>query len=212
CKTKIGKGAATMEGSHKTHGAALGATEIAATRTALHWPFAPFEMPEGIQKAWAKVGKQGAKTRKSWEARLLNHAQRDDFTRAMAGVLPSGAFEALDAKLKELVSSQPALATRQSSGEALETVFNAIPELIGGSADLTGSNNTFVKNTQILDAPDYAGRYVNWGVREHGMASAMNGMALHGGVIPYAGTFMVFSDYSRPAIRLAALMDVRVVH
>ncbi|MEG2731378.1 transketolase family protein, partial [Brevundimonas sp.] len=212
CKTKIGKGAATMEGSHKTHGAALGATEIAATRQALHWSFDPFDLPEGIQKAWAKVGKQGAKTRKSWEARLLNHAQRDDFTRAMAGDLPTGAFEALDAKLKELVSSQPALATRQSSGEALETVFNAIPELIGGSADLTGSNNTFVKNTQIMDAPTYHGRYVNYGIREFGMAAAMNGMALHGGVIPYGGTFMVFSDYSRPAIRLAALMGTRVVH
>ena len=212
CKTKIGKGAATMEGSHKTHGAALGATEIAATRQALHWPFAPFELPEGIQKAWAKVGKQGAKTRKGWEARLLNHAQRDDFTRAMAGDLPTGAFEALEAKLKELVSTQPALATRQSSGEALETVFNAIPELIGGSADLTGSNNTFVKGTPIFDAPSYEGRYVNWGIREFGMAAAMNGMALHGGIIPYGGTFMVFSDYSRNAIRMAALMGIRVIH
>jgi len=166
CKTKIGKGAATMEGSHKTHGAALGATEIAATRQALNWPFAPFELPEGVQKAWAKVGKQGGKTRKAWEGRLLNHAQRDDFARAMAGDLPTGAFEALDAKLKQLVVDKPALATRQSSGEALETVFNAIPEMVGGSADLTGSNNTFVANTQIMDAPTYHGRYVNYGIRE----------------------------------------------
>ena len=212
CKTKIGKGAATMEGSHKTHGAALGAAEIAATRLGLKWTHAPFELPEDIQKAWHKVGKQGGKARKAWEARLLIHEGRDDFTRAMAGDLPTGAFEALEAKIKELVETKPAMATRQSSGEALAAVFNAIPEMIGGSADLTGSNNTYVKNTHILDAPTYEGRYVNWGIREHGMASAMNGMALHGGVIPYAGTFMVFSDYSRPAIRLAALMGVRVVH
>ena len=212
CKTKIGKGAATMEGSHKTHGAALGATEIAATRQALNWPFEPFELPEGIKTAWNKVGKAGAKARKAWEARLLNHDQRDEFTRAMAGDLPNGAFQTLEAKIKELVEAKPAMATRQSSGEALATVFGAIPELVGGSADLTGSNNTFVANTQIMDAPDYAGRYLNYGIREFGMAAAMNGLALHGGVIPYAGTFMAFADYSRPAIRLGALMGTRVVH
>ena len=212
CKTKIGKGAATMEGSHKTHGAALGDMEIAATRQAMGWTAEPFEIPAELDKEWKKVGKQGAKHRKAWEARLLNHEHRDAFTRAMAGDLPNGAFGALEAKIKELVQTKPAMATRQSSGEALATVFDAIPELVGGSADLTGSNNTFVKNTQIMDAPTYHGRYVNWGIREFGMAAAMNGMALHGGVIPYGGTFMVFADYSRPAIRLAALMGTRVVH
>ncbi len=212
CKTKIGKGAATMEGSHKTHGAALGATEIAATRQAMGWTAAPFEIPADLDKEWKKVGKAGAKHRKAWEARLLNHPQRDDFTRAMAGDLPNNAFAALEAKIKELVADKPAMATRQSSGEALATVFDAIPEMVGGSADLTGSNNTFVANTQIFDAPTYQGRYVNYGIREFGMAAAMNGMALHGGVIPYGGTFMVFSDYSRPAIRLAALMGIRVMH
>ena len=212
CKTKIGKGAATMEGSHKTHGAALGAAEIAATRLGLAWDHDPFEMPENVLSAWHKVGRRGAKDRKAWEARLNASKQAADFTRAMKGDLPEGAFARLDAKIAELVETKPAQATRQSSGAALDELFAAIPELVGGSADLTGSNNTFVKDTQILDAPDYAGRYVNWGVREHGMGSAMNGMALHGGVIPYAGTFMVFSDYSRPAIRLAALMGIRVVH
>nr|WP_208380739.1 transketolase [Brevundimonas terrae] len=212
CKTKIGKGAATMEGSHKTHGAALGDMEIAASRQAMGWTAAPFEIPAELDKEWKKVGKAGSKHRKAWEARHLAHAQRDEFTRAMSGDLPNGAFAALDAKLKELVETKPAMATRQSSGEALATVFDAIPELVGGSADLTGSNNTFVKNTQIMDAPTYHGRYVNYGIREFGMAAAMNGMALHGGVIPYGGTFMVFSDYSRPAIRLAALMGTRVVH
>jgi len=212
CKTKIGKGAATMEGSHKTHGAALGAAEIAATRLGLAWDHAPFEMPESILSAWRKVGRKGAKARKAWEARLKDSAQAADFTRAMKGDLPETAFAKLDAKIAELVETKPAQATRQSSGAALDELFAAIPELVGGSADLTGSNNTFVKDTPILDAPTYEGRYINYGIREFGMAAAMNGLALHGGVIPYGGTFMVFSDYSRPAIRLGALMGVRAVH
>jgi transketolase len=212
CKTKIGKGAATMEGSHKTHGAALGAAEIAATRLGLAWDHEPFEMPQTIADAWAKVGRRGAKDRKKWEARLAASPQAADFTRAMKGDLPEGAFDALNAKIAELIETQPAQATRQSSGAALDQVFAAIPELVGGSADLTGSNNTFVKGTPILDAPNYEGRYVNWGIREFGMAAAMNGLALHGGIIPYGGTFMVFSDYSRPAIRLGALMGVRAIH
>ena len=212
CKTKIGKGAATMEGSHKTHGAALGAAEIAATRLGLAWDHDPFEMPEPILSAWRKVGRRGAKDRKAWEARLNQSKQAADFTRAMKGDLPDGAFAKLDAKIAELVETKPAQATRQSSGAALDELFAAIPELVGGSADLTGSNNTFVKDTPILDAPTYEGRYINYGIREFGMAAAMNGLALHGGVIPYGGTFMVFSDYSRPAIRLGALMGVRAVH
>ena len=212
CKTKIGRGAATMEGSHKTHGAALGAAEIAATRLGLSWTHDPFELPETIEAAWRKVGKRGAKDRKKWEARLAAHPQAGDFTRAMAGDLPDGAFDALNTKMAELLETKPAQATRQSSGAALDELFAAIPEMIGGSADLTGSNNTFVKNTPIYDAPTYEGRYINYGIREFGMAAAMNGLALHGGVIPYGGTFMVFSDYSRPAIRLGALMGVRAIH
>ncbi len=212
CKTRIGKGAATMEGSHKTHGAALGAAEIAATRQALGWTHEPFDLPEDIAKAWKAVGRRGAKHRKAWEARLAASSQAADFTRAMKGDLPADAFDKLDAAMAELVTTQPAQATRQSSGAALDQLFGAIPEMIGGSADLTGSNNTFVKDTPIFDAPDYAGRYVNYGIREFGMAAAMNGLALHGGVIPYGGTFMVFSDYSRPAIRLGALMGVRAIH
>jgi transketolase len=212
CKTRIGRGAATLEGSHKTHGAALGAAEVAATRLGLAWTHDPFEIPENIEKAWKKVGKRGAKDRKAWEARLAASSQARDFTRAMAGDLPERAFDGLNAGIAQLIVDKPAQATRQASGAALEAVFGAVPELIGGSADLTGSNNTFVKGTPIFDAPTYEGRYVNWGIREHGMAAAMNGMALHGGVIPYGGTFMVFSDYSRPSIRLAALMGIRVIH
>jgi transketolase len=212
CKTRIGRGAATMEGSHKTHGAALGAAEVAATRLGLAWTHDPFEIPENIEKAWRKVGKRGAKDRKACEARLAASSHARDFTRAMAGDLPERAFDGLNAGIAQLIVDKPAQATRQASGAALEAVFGAVPELIGGSADLTGSNNTFVKGTPIFDAPTYEGRYVNWGIREHGMAAAMNGMALHGGVIPYGGTFMVFSDYSRPSIRLAALMGIRVIH
>ena len=212
CRTKIGRGAATMEGSHKTHGAALGAAEIAATRLGLSWVHAPFELPEAIDKAWRKVGKRGSKDRKAWEARLAASSQAIDFTRAMAGDLPERAFDGLNAGIAQLIVDRPAQATRQASGAALEAVFGAVPEMIGGSADLTGSNNTLVKGTPVFDAPTYEGRYVNWGIREHGMAAAMNGMALHGGIIPYGGTFMVFSDYSRPSIRLAALMGIRVIH
>ena len=212
CKTKIGRGAATMEGSHKTHGAALGDTEIAATRKALDWPHAPFEIPETVMQAWRKVGRRGAEPRQAWEERLEDSEFYDDFVRAMAGGLPDDAFDDLDAAIAKTIESKPAQATRQSSGAALAALFEPIPELIGGSADLTGSNNTLVAGTETFDAPDYAGRYINWGIREHGMAAAMNGMALHGGIIPYGGTFMVFSDYSRPSIRLAALMGIRVIH
>jgi len=208
CKTKIGKGAATMEGHHKTHGAALGATEIAATRDKMGWGAEPFGVPEDVTKAWRSAGRKGAKLRKAWEARLAASPAKADLTRALKGELPADAFARLEAHIAEAVASKPAAATRQHSGSALDALFGSIPEMVGGSADLTGSNNTFVKNTQILDEPDYSGRYVNYGVREFGMAAAMNGMALHGGVIPYGGAFMVFSDYSRPAIRLGALMGV----
>ncbi len=212
CKTKIGKGAATMEGHHKTHGAALGATEIAATRAKMGWSAEAFAIPDEVVKPWRSAGRRGAKDRKGWEKRLAASNHAAEFTRAIKGELPADAFERLDAHIAEAASAKPAAATRQHSGSALDALFPAIPEMVGGSADLTGSNNTFVKNTAIFDTPDYAGRYVNYGVREFGMAAAMNGMALHGGVIPYGGAFMVFSDYSRPAIRLGALMGVRVVH
>jgi transketolase len=212
CRTKIGKGAATLEGHHDTHGKALGKTEIAATRANLGWPHEPFVVPDEALKPWRAAGRKGGKDRKAWEQRLAASPHREVFERAVSGKLPTHAYERLDAWIAEAKQAKPAAATRQHSGSALEKIFSDIPELVGGSADLTGSNNTFVKNTAILDAPDYAGRYVNYGVREHGMAAAMNGMALHGGVIPYGGTFLVFTDYSRPAIRLAALMGIRVIH
>ena len=212
CKTVIGQGAPNKGGTHAVHGAALGKDEIAATRKHLGWDLPPFEIPDDIARAWRKAGKRGGKDRKAWEAKLAASPHKAEFERALSGDLPKGAYELLDAFMAKAAADKPAAATRQHSGAALEQIFGNIPELVGGSADLTGSNNTFVKNTAVFDAPDYAGRYVNYGVREFGMAAAMNGMALHGGVIPYGGTFLVFSDYARPAIRLAALMGIRVIH
>src|SRR6185312_15645117 len=165
-----------------------------------------------ILRPWRAAGRKGAKTRKAWEAQLDASPLAAEFKRAMAGDLPADAFERLDAHIKALIETPVADATRVMSGQALNALVPAIPEMVGGSADLTGSNNTFVKGVGAFDAPDYAGRYVHYGVREFGMAAAMNGMALHGGVIPFSGTFLVFSDYSRPAIRLGALMGIRVVH
>jgi transketolase len=211
CGTRIGKGSPNYEGTHDVHGKALGKDEVAATRENLGWPHEAFVVPDEIYRPWRAAGRRGAKVRKAWESALAGSGQRAEFERAMSGDLPKHAFERLDAFIAEAEVSKPAAATRQHSGAVLQKIFGEIPDLVGGSADLTGSNNTFVKNTAILDAPDYAGRYVNYGVREFGMAAAMNGMALHGGVIPYGGTFLVFSDYARPAIRLAALMGVRTV-
>jgi transketolase len=212
CKTVIGKGSPNFAGTHDVHGKALGKAEVEATRAALGWPHEPFVVPDEAYRPWRAAGRRGRKVRKAWEAKLAASPHRAEFERAMAGQLPAHAFDALDAWIAEAEASKPAAATRQHSGTALEKLFGQVPEMIGGSADLTGSNNTYVKNTKVFDAPSYDGRYVNYGVREFGMAAAMNGLALHGGVIPYGGTFLVFTDYARPAIRLAALMGVRVVH
>ena len=166
------------------------------------WTAEPFVVPEEVLKPWRAAGKKGGKVRKKWEAQLSKSALKSEFERAMRGDLPAGAFERIDAHIAEAAASKPAAATRQHSGSALDHLVPAIPELVGGSADLTGSNNTFVKGTKAFDLPDYDGRYVHYGVREHGMAAAMNGMALHGGVIPFSGTFLVFR--LQPPIRLGA--------
>lgn len=212
CKTKISKGAGRKEGDPHSHGYTLFDDEIADSRLAMGWSHEPFVIPDEVYKPWRSAGRKGGKARKSWEKALGASPLKSEFQRAMAGELPAEAFERLDAHIAEMAKTAPANATRVHSGAALEQLVPAIPEMVGGSADLTGSNNTFVKGTPAFDAPDYAGRYVHYGIREHGMAAAMNGMALHGGVIPYSGTFMVFSDYSRPAIRLGALMGARVIH
>ncbi len=214
CRTTIGYGAPTKGGTAGAHGAPLGATEIAATRERLGWSNGPFEIPVDVLERWIDAGHRGAVARKAWEGRLtrLPGEQRAEFRRMLAGKLPKGFEEAVVSYKAKLLQDKPTLATRVSSQNALDMLAAAVPELVGGSADLTGSNNTKAKSQTPLSASQYGGRYVYWGVREHAMASAMNGMALHGGMIPYGGTFLVFTDYCRPAIRLAALMGQRVVY
>ena len=212
CKTKISKGAGPKEGDPHSHGYTLFDEQIAQARQAMGWTAPPFVVPDEVLKPWRAAGRKGRRTRKAWQGRLDASAQaRRLQARRRRG--PAGRrVRRLDAHVAELTQKPIAEATRVMSGAALSALVPVIPEMVGGSADLTGSNNTYVKGVKAFDRPDYAGGYVHYGVREHGMAAAMNGMALHGGVIPFSGTFLVFSDYSRPAIRLGALMGVRVVH
>jgi transketolase len=212
CKTIIGLGAPTKAGTAGVHGSALGGAEAEAAKQALGWPHLPFTVPENVYGQWREAGSRGAAARRGWLKRLVKHPQRTEFERTAAGRLPDGWSDAISAFKSTLAETKPKLATRQSSQKTLEILVPAIPELTGGSADLTGSNLTLVKSMGAVAADNFAGRYIYYGVREHGMAAAMNGIALHGGLIPYGGTFFVFSDYMRPAIRLAALMGVRVIH
>ncbi len=212
CRTIIGLGAPTKAGTAGSHGAPLGAAEAAAAKQALGWNAAPFEVPADIKALWENAGRRGAGARRSWLKRIAKHPQRAEFERAMAGRLPEAWNEALSALRAQIAADKPKLATRVSSQKALEALVPSVPEMVGGSADLTGSNNTNVKGVPAIAPGNFSGRFVHWGVREHGMAAAMNGMALHGGIIPYSGTFLVFSDYLRPAVRLAALMRQRVIH
>ncbi len=210
CTTIIGYGAPNKQGTSATHGAALGTDEVAAARAQLGWTAEPFVVPEDIKAAWLKAGARGASVRSAWDARLIASNERAEFERRMAGKLP--ASFSLDAYLADLAANPQKVATRKASEMVLGPINDQLPETIGGSADLTGSNNTKTKNQAPLTASDYAGRYIYYGIREFGMACAMNGMALHGGVIPYGGTFLVFSDYCRAAIRLSALQQARVIY
>ena len=209
CHTIIGKGAPHKQGTHNVHGSPLGAEEIVAARAQLHWDAPAFEIPAPILADWRALGARGAAARDKWEARATSEKGRT-FQREFGGELPS--LASFDAYLAEISQSQPKLATRKSSENALQSLTASIPALIGGSADLTGSNLTKTAVTAPLSAGDYAGRYVYYGIREFGMAAAMNGIALHGGLIPYGGTFLVFSDYCRNAIRLSALQRAQVVY
>jgi transketolase len=215
CRTTIGFGAPTKAGTEKCHGSPLGADEIKGARERLGWTSPPFEVPADIRDAWRAAGQRGKPARLAWEKRVANLAtdKRTEFNRRLAGELPKAALAAAVRGLKEKLAAAPKeIATRAASESALEVLAAAVPEMIGGSADLTGSNNTRPKGMAALSAAQPAARFIHYGIREHGMAAAMNGMALHGGVIPYSGTFLVFSDYCRPAIRLAALMEQRVIH
>lgn len=212
CKTHIGFGAPTKQDSNKAHGAPLGEDEIQGARENLNWPHEPFVVPDDILADWRGVGARGALAFASWSERFEKSEWNSCHTKAFAGDY-SGAIAPVIAELKkEFAAEKPNKATRQTSGMCLEKLVDRLWLMIGGSADLTGSNNTKVAASKVINKDDYQGNYINYGVREFGMAACMNGLALHGGLLPYAGTFLQFADYSRPAIRLGALMKQRVVH
>ena len=210
CKTVIGKGSPNKQGTSGVHGAALGDDEVALARKELGWEYAPFEIPEEVRNDWLDAGAGGHQARTAWEARLTASSHKAEFERRMAGDLPDS--DPLGDHIAALIAEPQKVATRKASEMALGAINAAIPETIGGSADLTGSNNTKAGGIEAFTAEDYSGRYLYWGIREFGMSAAMNGMALHGGVIPYGGTFLVFTDYARGAIRLSALQQQRVVY
>lgn len=212
CKTTIAFGAPTKQGTSASHGAPLGDEEIAGARKALGWEYGPFEVPAHILNSWRAAGSKGEEARNAWEKLLDASADKAEFKRLESGALPADFDKAMAAFKQRIADEKPGWATRKSSGEVLEALSAAIPELIGGSADLTGSNLTKAKAQQPISKDDFSGRYIYFGIREHAMAAAMNGMALHGGVLPYGGTFLVFTDYCRPAIRLSALMKQRVIY
>lgn len=210
CKTVIGYGSPNKQGTSATHGAPLGEDEIAATRQQLGWNEKPFEIQDDILASWRQIGEKGAVKRAEWEARLKAHSLSEEFNRRMSGALPdSGAMQDY---LESLAQDPPKVATRKASEMALGAITAALPEMLGGSADLTGSNNTKTDSTKPLTKDDYSGRYIYYGIREFGMAAAMNGMALHGGIIPYGGTFLVFTDYCRGAMRLSAIQNTRAIY
>lgn len=211
CKTTIGYGAPTRAGTAKAHGEALGASEIEGARKALGWNYPPFEIPDDLLAAWRQAGSRGAAQRGAWEKRLaaLDPAKRAEFERRIAGKLPAALAPAIEAFKQKAAADATPIATRKAGEAVVAALAPVVPELITGSADLTGSNNTKVAATPAISPGHYAGRYIHWGIREHGMAAALNGMALHGGFIPSGATFLVFTDYCRPALRLAALMGLR---
>ncbi len=212
CKTIIGKGAPNMAGTAKVHGAPLGAEEIAGTRQALDWPFPPFDIPGDILDSWRAVGTRGAALHNAWAQRLSQSENKKAFVSAMDRNVSRQAQKAV-AKLKTQLAKEPQTkATRVASQMTIEVLAAEISGLFGGSADLTGSNNTKAAGQSVFSAANPQGPYIHYGVREHGMAAAMNGIALHGGLVPYGGTFLVFTDYCRPSIRLSALMKQRVIY
>ncbi len=214
CRTIIGYGAPNVQGTSATHGAALGDKEVAAAREHMGWTSPPFEIPGEVMSAWRAAGERGASAFQAWQGRLagIEAGKRAEFERRQRGELPQGLDAAIKEYIASLIAKPSSVATRKASEMALEVINAVVPETIGGSADLTGSNNTKTKGQGVVKPGDFAGSFIHYGIREHGMAAAMNGIALHGGLIPYSGTFMVFTDYCRPAIRLSALMALRVIY
>ena len=216
CKTVIGFGAPNKQGTAATHGAALGEAEVAAAREALDWPHSPFDVPDRILKAW-NARERGAILANAWQERFARYrsdfpGQAAEFERRVAGELPRNWDDAAQAAIDRIDSEAASVATRKASELALEAFGPLLPELVGGSADLTGSNNTWYSLSKQITAADASGNYINYGVREFGMGAIMNGLALHGGLLPYGGTFLVFTDYARNSLRMAALMGIRVIH
>ncbi|HEY1124973.1 MAG TPA: transketolase [Sphingobium sp.] len=210
CATRIGQGSPNKAGSHKVHGSPLGADEVAATRVALDWDLPPFQLPDDVRAAWLEIGKRSQPVHAEWQKRLASSSNKAEFERRMKGDLPAGF--SLKSYLEGLLANPQKVATRKASEMVLDAINPQLPDTIGGSADLTGSNLTLSKDLTTFAKGSYDGRYVYYGIREFGMAAAMNGLALHGGVIPYGGTFLVFSDYARNAIRMSAIQQQRVVY
>jgi transketolase len=214
CKTTIGFGAPKKGGTSKAHGEPLGAEELAGAKQVLGLASTPFEVPQEAVAAWRAAGTRGRAMRADWQQRLASKpaTARAEFTRRVAGTRPAGIDQAVAALKEKLAAAPPTVATRKASETALEVLTEVVPELVLGSADLTPSNNTRTKNLTEIAPGSYGGRYIHYGIREHGMAAAMNGIALHGGFVPAGATFLVFTDYARPAMRLAALMGLPVVY
>ena len=214
CRTVIGLGSPNKQGTAAAHGSPLGEEEIAAAKSALFWPHGPFEIPPAVRDDWLETGKRGGSERLAWEKRLgsMSARFRSRFEQAVNGELPGRLAPAVARLKREISASQPKVATRKASELVLERINPILPEAIGGSADLTGSNNTKTPDLGVFSEQNRSGRYIHYGVREHAMAGAMNGMALHGGIKPYGGTFLCFTDYARPSIRLSALMGLPVIY
>ena len=212
CKTMIGFGSPNKAGTAASHGAPLGDDEIAATREALNWPHSSFEIPEAVSSAWRRVGTMKSAKMEAWRKRLHDSGRKAEFERLISGTLPKDWQASLQDFKRKHSAEKTKVATRKASQETLDVLAEVIPELAGGSADLTGSNLTKAKSQKPVTPGDFSGGYIHYGVREHGMAAAMNGIALHGGFVPYGGTFLIFTDYCRPAIRLSALMQQRVIY
>lgn len=212
CKTIIGFGAPNKQGTKATHGAPLGDEEVAAARAMLGWKHPAFEIPDEIRAAWAEIAARGREAREDWDARLAGSAMAEAFEAAHAPADAGALRKAITAYKAKLSAEAPKVATRKASEMALEVVNATLPNTVGGSADLTGSNNTRTSGMTPVSPENYAGDYIHYGIREHGMAAAMNGMSLHGGLKPYGGTFLAFADYCRPAIRLSALMQQPVAY
>ena len=211
CKTIIGFGMPDRQGTSKAHSDPPGAEEVAATRKELGWNYPPFVVPDDLLNQWRAIGTQGKSAFTEWETRKNASPRKKEFDDVIAAHIPAEVSKGLIALKAKMSEEKPVAGTRKHSEKALEVINGALSITIGGSADLTPSNNTKTKNITEIKPGDFSGRYIHYGIREHGMAAAMNGMALHGGVIPYGGTFLVFSDYCRPSIRLAALMGVRTI-